>query len=197
MPPIPVPDGRDTAEVWWSWVAATRVAWPTVQASARHRRGLLLLGLAAFVLLRYVPLLGGGLTESVIPDEFAEAPAFYWSIVLLDLGLVVPITCVAAVAVLRGSSVAVPALYAVVGWFALAPPSVAAMAVVMVITGDPHASAATMTLLVVAAVAFGAVAWRLFVPLVRAWDQGEGRWAHGVGPLARGRWARPRSRVGP
>ncbi len=50
---------------------------------------------------------------------------------LLDLGQMVPAATAAGVAVLRGSWRTVPAAHAVVGWFALVPPSGAAMALVM------------------------------------------------------------------
>ena len=47
------------------------------------------------------------------------------------------------------------------------PPSVAAMAAVMVVRADPHASVPTLALLSVATAAFWAVAWPAFHGLVR------------------------------
>ena len=68
--------------------------------------------------------------------EFADSPAFYWSIVLLDLGVVVPATLLAAAAVHRRQRLGQHAStcfsdilgnrldhYAVIGWFAMVPPS--------------------------------------------------------------------------
>ena len=113
------------------------------------------------MLLRYLPLFVGSVTGAAIPREFATAPAFFWSIVLLDtLGVVVPATVAAAMADLRGSPLAVPATHAVVGWFALVPPSVAAMAV-MVVRDDPYASVPTLVLLAVTSIITTAVAVRM------------------------------------
>jgi hypothetical protein len=146
---------------FWSWSLAARTNWP-VPASRRRRRWVALLaGLAGFVLLRYLPLVVGAFSGAAIPEEFAQAPAFYWSIVLLDLGLVVPVTLVAAGAAWRGSGLALPATYAVVGWFALVPPSVAAMAVVMLVGDDRYASVPTTLLLVAVAAATSVVAFRM------------------------------------
>ena len=124
------------------------------------------------MLLRYLPLFVGSVTGAAIPREFASAPAFFWSIVVLDLGVVVPATVAAAVAALRGSSLAVPATHAVVGWFALVPPSVAAMAAAMVVRDDPYASVPTLVLLTVTSVITTAVAVRMFVRLVRDTEPG-------------------------
>lgn len=149
----------------WSRAAAG----PVPETSDRWRRwgGLALLGLAVFVLSRYLPLLVGAAGHEPIAAEFREARTFYWSIVLLDLGVVVPLTVAAAVALLRGSDPGRRAVYGVLGWFALVPPSVAAMAAVMVVRDDPHASVPTLALLSVATVAFWAVAWPAFHGLVR------------------------------
>jgi hypothetical protein len=153
---------------FWSWSLAARTDWP-VPAPRRRRRWLALLaGLAGFVLLRYLPLVVGAFSGAAIPEEFAQAPAFYWSIVLLDLGLVVPMTLVAAGATWRGSGLALPATYAVVGWFALVPPSVAAMAVVMLVRDDTYASVPTTLLLVAVAAATSVVAFRMFRVLLGA-----------------------------
>jgi hypothetical protein len=58
------------------------------------------------------------------------------------------------------------ALYAVTGWFALVPPSVTAMAVVMLAKGDPNASVATVVTLTVASLVFGAFAVHVYRPLL-------------------------------
>jgi hypothetical protein len=118
------------------------------------RRSAWLLFLAGFVTTRYLPTLAGALTAGPIPAEYVEAPAFYWVIVLLDVGVVVPVAVATAMAVWRGSQHAQQAYYALLGWFALVPPSVAAMAAVMVVKDDPHASLPTLALTTVASIAF-------------------------------------------
>lgn len=126
----------------------------------------MLLGLAAFVTSRYLPALAGSVGEEALTEEFAAEPAFFWTILLMDLGIVVPLAVAAAIGLRHGTGAAVKGQYAIVGWFALVPPSVAAMAVAMVVNDDPHASSASMVVFVAAAAAFGMVAVRVFRPLV-------------------------------
>jgi len=155
----------------WSWSLSGRVTAPSLRAGQATRSGLLLFGLAAFVLLRYSGAVAGAFSGSSIEGEFAQERTFFWSIFLLDLGIVVPCTVAAGVAVMRGTGVGRRALHAVVGWFSLVPPSVAAMAVVMWAKNDPNASIPTVLLLSAASVAFGAVAWRQFRPLLTGPDE--------------------------
>ena len=149
----------------WAWSLSRTTPLPARPRRVEVRHGVVLLGLAAFVLLRYAEALAGAVGSASIPDEFAAARTFYWSIYLLDLGVVVPATVVGAVALLRGDDLGRRALYAVTGWFALVPPSVAAMAAVMLLNDDPNGSAATVVLLSVASVLFAAYAVVVYRPL--------------------------------
>lgn len=158
----------------WSWSLARTVPLPPMRAGRAARNGVLLLALAAFVLLRYVGAFTGAFRGSELESELVEERTFFWSIFLLDLGVVVPCTVVAGWSLMRGSAAGQRALYAVVGWFALVPPSVAAMAAVMWARNDPSASVPTLVLLSAASLAFGVVAWRTFTPLV----SGPGRADH-------------------
>ena len=145
-----------------AWSSAQRAPVPSISVRHGRRLSLALLGLAAFVLLRYVPTFMGALTGEPIAAEFRDARTFFWSIVLLDLGVVVPVTAAAAVALLRGTGAGRRAVYGVVGWFALVPTSVSAMAAVMLVRDDPHASVPTLVLLTVATVVFLAFAGSVF-----------------------------------
>ena len=149
-----------------AWQRAAGQPVPDLAPAQRRRRALLLLALAGFVLVRYLPVFAGAAGGTPIADEFRDARTFFWSIVLLDLGVVVPATVAAAVALLRGTPAGDRAAYAVLGWFALVPPSVAAMAVVMLVRDDPYASLGTALLLGVASVVFAAVALAAFRPLL-------------------------------
>jgi hypothetical protein len=149
-----------------AWSRALRGPVPPLTGRQRRRNALVLSGLAAFVVLRYLPAFAGALTGGPIAAEFRDARTFFWSIVLLDLGAVVPLTAAAAVALLRDTGAGHRALYGVVGWFALVPPSVAAMAAVMLARNDPHASVPTLLLLAAATLAFWAVAMSVLGRLV-------------------------------
>jgi hypothetical protein len=89
----------------------------------------------------------------------------YWTILLLDLGIVVPAAVATRIGLLHRSPWATKALYGVVGWFAVVPPSVAAMAFVKVLREEPLASSGDAVVVVVVALVFGAVAAWLYRPL--------------------------------
>jgi hypothetical protein len=150
----------------WAWSLSRTTTLPVHSQRAERVYGAVMLGLALFVVLRYAGAVAGSLSSTEIPAEFAAARTFYWSIYLLDLGVVVPATVVGAVALLRGRQLGRRALYAVTGWFALVPPSVAAMAAVMLVNDDPNASVATTIVLTAASVAFGAFTVVVYRPLL-------------------------------
>lgn len=150
------------------------VAWRRIDAEdlpaaspRRTRIAILgLLGLAAFTTFRYLPAAEGVLTGAPLTAEFAQDPAMYWAIVLLDLGVVVPVTVAAAVGLRRGRAWAHKALYGVSGWFTLVPISVAAMGLVMLANDDPYASVGMVGVLSVAAVLFTGFAVWVWRPIL-------------------------------
>jgi hypothetical protein len=150
----------------WAWSLSRTTILPARSQRTERVYGAVMVGLAMFVGLRYAGAVAGSFSSTRIPQEFADARTFYWSIYLLDLGVVVPATVVGAVALLRGRQLGHRALYAVTGWFALVPPSVAAMAVVMLVDDDPNASVATVVTLTVASLVFGAFAVLVYRPLL-------------------------------
>lgn len=148
-----------------AWSAIDSEQLPRMTRRSERRHGVLLLVLAAFIVSRYLPALFAG-RDDPLPAEFRAEVSMYWSIFLLDLGVVVPATIAAAVALIRGTDWGRKALYVVFGWFALVPPSVAAMAIVMVAKDDPNASAGQAIVLTVVALLFAALAVRLYRPMV-------------------------------
>ncbi|MGZ5403536.1 MAG: hypothetical protein ACXWDL_02685 [Nocardioides sp.] len=152
----------------WAWALSRSTPLPVRSPRTDRLYGAVMIGLALFVVLRYADGLVGSFRTAEIPEEFAAARTFYWSIYLLDLGVVVPATVVGAVALLRGRQLGRRALYAVTGWFALVPPSVAAMAAVMLVNDDPNASVPTVVVLTAATAVFGAFAGHVYRPL---WTQ--------------------------
>jgi hypothetical protein len=150
----------------WAWGLSRSTATPVRSPRAERWFGAVMLGLALFVVLRYATAIVGSFSTTEISAEFAAARTFFWSIFLLDLAVVVPATVVGAVALLRGRELGRRALYAVTGWFALVPPSVASMAAVMLVNDDPHASAATVVGLTLASVVFAVFGVIVFRPLL-------------------------------
>ena len=147
----------------WAWALASRQPMPHLTSRRRHVYGAILLLLGAFIVSRYLPAVLGG----ALPPEFAEARTFFWSIFLLDLGVVVPATLVAGVALLRGARLAHQALYALMGWYALVPPSVAAMSATMIVNDDPHAAPGQAIMFGLVAIIFAGLAIWIWLPLLR------------------------------
>ena len=131
----------------------TAIRRPAVGARCLHR----LAELA--IVSRYLPALFAGLEGNPLLPSSAKTSACIgrsccW---IWNRG---PGTVAAAVALIRGTGWGSKALYAVLGWFALVPPSVAAMAVVMVVKDDPNASIGQTIVLTCVAAVFAALAVR-------------------------------------
>jgi len=148
-----------------AWGAIDRVRLPELSRRSERRYGILLLALAAFIVSPYLPALFAGLQGEPLTAEFRADVSMYWSIVLLDLGIVVPATIAAAVALISGAPWGPKSLYAIFGWFALVPPSVAAMGIAMVVNDDPNGSTREAIVLTVAAAAFAGLAVWVYRPL--------------------------------
>ena len=106
------------AIAFWAWALGSRQPLPCLTTGRRRLSGAILLLLAGFILSRY----SGVILAGRLPAEFTEAHTFFWSIFLLDLGIVVPATVAAGIGLLREARSADAALYAVILWYALVPP---------------------------------------------------------------------------
>ncbi|MDD9205727.1 hypothetical protein PU560_04500 [Georgenia sp. 10Sc9-8] len=146
-------------------------AWTLSRPGGLPRRtggwAVVLLLLAVFVLSRWLPAFTGIAAGAVVPAATADV-TMYWAIFLLDLGIVVPAAIATAVGLLGGARWARTALYAVIGWFAMVPPSVAAMSVVKILRDDPLADPADTVVLSVVALVVGALAVVLYRPQLRS-----------------------------
>jgi hypothetical protein len=150
-----------------AWRRVTVDALPDLSRTAERRAGVALALFALFTVFRYVPLYAGAVDGAALDAEFAADPSMFWSIVLLDLGVVVPITVATAVLLYRGSDWGRRAAYGVAGWFVLVPVSVAAMSVAMYLRDDPNAALGDVAMFAVVTVAFVAFAAWLYRPLLR------------------------------
>lgn len=139
---------------------------PSSERSDR-RRSWVMVGVAAFILLgRWLPGLIGLTGGNPTMPDYLENPTSYLLIGLLDLGLVVPAALLAAIGLRRHAGWARLLAYGVIGWFALVPAAVAAMAVTMVWRNDPAASTPMAIFFVAAAVVFTAGAATLYRPML-------------------------------
>jgi hypothetical protein len=143
---------------------AWRVAEGARLRPASRRAAVVAFLLGGFVLSRWLVVFGGMVDGSSVPAAPQDL-TMYWSIFLLDLGAVVPAAVVTGLGLLTGATWARKAVYGVVGWFALVPPSVAAMALVKIARDDPMASVGDTAVFVVVTLLFWLVAAWLFRPL--------------------------------
>jgi hypothetical protein len=117
--------------------------------------------LAGFVMSRWLPAFTGMVSGAPVPVADPDL-TMYWSIFLLDMGVIVPAGIATAVGLAIGTGWAGKALYALVGWFALVPPSVAAMSIVKVARGDPNASTGDTLVFVLVTLLFWALSASLY-----------------------------------
>ena len=143
---------------------------PATRRSDRLR-SLVLLGVVAFILVgRWLAGIADLLGGPPFGTEFEENPTAYLLIGILDLGVVIPGAAAAALALLRGTARARTAAFTVIGWFALVPASVAAMAIAMEVNGDPNADTGLTAVFSIAAVVFTVGAALLFRPMLNRRD---------------------------
>ncbi|MCA9843296.1 MAG: hypothetical protein KC491_01465 [Dehalococcoidia bacterium] len=148
-------------------LATATLAWQVLSAGPpwTHRRRLtagVMFGVAAFVVLRYLPTLIGAAGEDPLPEEYTTAPAFFWTIVLMDLGIFVPAAIATGVGVLRQARWAAAAALSITVWFTLVTVAVWAMALTMVVNDDPYASDGQVVLfLALSVVTVGYAGWAL------------------------------------
>lgn len=140
-------------------------AWSTVDAARLQRRSwgwaIAVFLLAAFVVSRWLPAFIGMVSGRSVPVADPDL-TMYWSIFLLDMGIVVPVGIATAIGLAIGTKWARKALHALVGWFALVPPSVAAMSIVKVARGDSNASTGDTLVFVIVTLLFWALAAVLY-----------------------------------
>jgi len=103
--------------------------------------------LAIFTSLSYIASIPQIFKGGTIPATYVEDPTVYWSIFLLDLGFVLPITIAVSVGLLKNRAFAQKAIFGMVGWYTLVVGSVAAMFVVMFLNGDSNVDGVTVLLL--------------------------------------------------
>ena len=150
-----------------AWTTIDARALPPLSPGIRRLAVGLLVALPLFMLLGlYLPGFADALSDQPSRSEYLDNPTSFWLISFLDLAIVAPASLATALALLRGAAWSQKAMYALVGWFALVPPSVASMAIVMLINDDHNASWGSAIMFSIAAVIFVCVALLIFRPLL-------------------------------
>lgn len=161
--------GAATSGAAWNATASIRL--PAGSRRSEIGAAVLMFLVAGFLLLRYMPALAA-IWQDMPGAEYREDPIAFWLIAFMDLGIVVPVAVWCGAGLLLGSHGSRRLMYAIVGWFALVGPAVAAMGLVMIARDDPHASVPGTALLCGFGLLFAAVAIYLFRPLFAS-TQGE------------------------
>ncbi|HZQ74728.1 MAG TPA: hypothetical protein VFB08_17580 [Burkholderiales bacterium] len=171
-----------------AWLSIDSDGLPSTSRRFQFWTGALLFAVAGFLILRYVPSLID-IWRDHLPDEYVDDPIAFWLIAFMDLGIVMPAAVAGGLALWRGAQRAQKLMYAIVGWFALVGPAVAAMGFAMEVNDDPNASLGSAVAFTIYGALFALLAAYLFRPLFR-------RAAAGVPAPARGE-ARLASPAGP
>jgi len=149
----------------WSRVRVKDLPTISPQRKRIYSGGLVLLALfASFSYLFAVPRI---LTGGTIPAEYTGDPSVYWTIFLMDLGIVVPISVAVGLSLLQGKVWARKAIYGFVEWFALVTIAILAMFVSMLVHNDPNVTVGTVVVLFIATLLITAFAIWGYLPFLR------------------------------
>ena len=155
--------GWGAAVLAWRALPADRLPTPGRRERILATVALPLLAFLAFS--RYLPILADLVGGHPQDPGYRAGPTFFWTIATLDLGVFLPATAIACVAVVRGCEWAQKALYLVAGWFGLVGPAVAAMGIAMRLGDIPGATVAATLFMTVLGLAFIALAFVAYQPL--------------------------------
>ena len=156
------------AVVLLAWRAVDAERLPPISRRKGRLVGGVLLALAAFLVLRWLPALLDAVGDEASGADYLEGPTFFWTIALLDLGVALPTTLATGVGLLREAGWARKAMYAVVAWFALVGAAVAGMTIAMYVNDDPNSSGTGVVAFTLYALVFASFAAYLYRPLFRA-----------------------------
>jgi len=122
--------------------------------------------LSIFTSLSYIAAIPQICNGGTIPAMYVEDPTVYWSVFLLDLGFVLPITIAVSVGLLQNWGFAQKAVYGMLGWYTLVVGSVAGMFVVMFLGGDSNVNAETVLVLLSVTLLVGLFSGWVWKPLI-------------------------------
>ncbi len=151
----------------YSWNHVRVEDLPTVSSQRERIYSWVLLLFALFASFGYLFAVPRMLAGGTIPAEYIDDPSVYWTVFLLDLGIVVPITVAVSLSLLRGAVWARKAIYGLVGWYTIVTIAVLALFVSMLIHDDPNVAVDTVVLLFIATLLITAFTVWVYRPLFR------------------------------
>jgi hypothetical protein len=150
----------------WNTIDVDRL--PVTKRWVDRTLGVFFLVVATFLTVGlHLPGLVDAWADQPASAEYLADPAVFWLVKFMDLGIVVPGLILAGFGILSARPWVAKLEYAAVGWAALLGSSVAGMAIVMQIAGDPAASVANTVAFGTFAVIALAMAAVLYTPLLR------------------------------
>jgi hypothetical protein len=139
---------------------------PPLSPALERTAGVALVAVAAFLVIGlHLPSMLTAWREPAALTEYASSPTPFWLVKLMDLGILVPAAVTTGIGVLRHAGWARRAMYLMLTAYTCLAVSVAAMGAVMVVAGDPDASAGLTAGFVGFALGFLGLTTALYRPL--------------------------------
>ena len=146
---------------------------PSPSKGLQRTTGCVLLVLAVFLVVGlHLPTMLTAWTAPESLPQYAPSPTPFWLVKLMDLGIVVPAAVAVGCGLLRGASWAHRVLYPLLTGYTCLAFSVTAMALVMLVNGDPDASPGLTAGFALFALGFLALTIRLYWPLLARVPEG-------------------------
>jgi hypothetical protein len=152
-----------------AWTAVDPRRLPALSRRLERTAAVALLFVGVFLVFGlHLPMLPDALSDTPTRLEYVSSPTAFWLVKFMDLGILVPAALTVGVALLRSRPWARRAAYAILGGYTLIGVSVAAMAIVMLVRGDPDGSVALAAVFTAFAAVFATVTAALYRPLFQA-----------------------------
>ncbi|PNI09736.1 hypothetical protein CXX84_05750 [Arthrobacter sp. AFG7.2] len=146
-------------------LAAIPTDLPAPSPSARKTAGISLLAVAVFLVVgQHLRSLLAAWTDPAALTEYSSSPTPFWMVKLMDLGIIVPAAIASGIGLLLGARWALKIMYPLLTGYAFLAASVASMAVVMYVKGDPDASLTLMAAFLAFALLFAGLALMIYRP---------------------------------
>ncbi len=144
----------------YAWSRLGDMDVPVLSDGLRRTLAGIFLGLGSFFALAWAQQIRLVLAGSP-PAEYQEGPTLFWLIKLLDFGFMIPLLLATGVGLVRRAPAAIKAAYGLATFATCLAASIAGMAVVMEVKGDPSAEPAMLVGLIPATVGLAVVTGRL------------------------------------